>query len=265
MKIHLVFFSTLMVTSLAFAQSTTPPATPATANKPFCYSQDDLYHDLKYGQCDLFIPGSKNDDISPVCPELKDVLKHDPVAILMDLYDKAGEGTFLTQALNCSGTLRFVSKHINFSSWDTSSLLSRYAKKCRAEGIIYARLFGAEDLKDKRLKEKPSELIQKQLDEMKIKLAVETDAAKATTLRKSMDDCTKSLAFLSEEKIKLDDIRNLKIPTEAKVVFLKQADKIKLGDDSIERTLSSVPATPPLQPTADSTASSAANSAPSTP
>lgn len=239
----------LITTSLISAKSHAEETAPAKT--PVCYSQDDLYRDLKYGHCDLFVPNSKNDSVSLVCPELQDVLKHDPVSLLFSFYDKANEGAFLSQTLNCAGTQNFIKKNINVSAVDSSSLLMRFAKKCSSEGIIYARLYGAEDKKDARLKQKPSENLQKQLEELKIKMAVETDSAKSTTLKKSFDECTKSLALLTQPKLKLEDIRSLKIPTEAKVVFLKQADKSGLGDESVQRTISSVPATTPdLKPSA---------------
>jgi hypothetical protein len=234
-----LLISILTLTGTIQARAENAATEPA---KPVCYSQDDLYRDLKYGHCDLFVPGSKNENISPVCPELQDVLKHDPASLVISFYDKANEGLFLAQALNCSGTIHFIKKNIHFSSVETSGVLARYAKKCSVEGIIYARLFGAEDKKDARYQQKPSEIIQKKLDELKVKMAVETDGTQTTALKKSFDECTKAMASLAQPKIRLEDIRGLKVPTEVKVVFLKQADKSGLGDDSVQRTISSVPA-----------------------
>lgn len=209
------------------------------ADAPVCYSEADLMHDLKYGNCQAL--GDHHPEDMNFCPEFSDKLKNNPQDIAAQFFTKISEGDFFAQISRCKASEHFMEKAMAANSVLESSVLYRYAKKCNPEGVIYARVFGAKEEADKKEKMTPSEVIKKEVDQKNIRLAVETDSAKSTALKKSIDQCAKTLANLAIPKFKLEDIRSLKFPTEAKVVLLKKADAHGLGDESIVRTISSVP------------------------
>lgn len=220
----------------------------ASTTTPVCYSQDDLMRDLKYGNCQA-LSDKKPEDIN-FCPELSDRMKNNPQGIAMQIFEKINEGNFFSTAMSCKSTANFIEKSMRANSVLESPVLFRFAKKCSSEGILFARIFGAKEVVDKKTKLTPSLVIQKEIDQQNVRLAVETDAPKSTELKKHIDQCNKALLSLSQPQFKLEDIRSLKFPTDAKVVLLKAASKHGLADDSIQRTISSGPATPTVPTTA---------------
>mgnify|MGYP001550390438 CR=1 FL=1 len=164
----------------------------------------------------------------------------------MQIFSKINEGHFFATAIDCKPAANFITKSMRANSVLESPVLFRFAKKCNVEGILFARVFGAKETVDKKTKLTPSAVIKNEIDQQNIQLAVETDAPKSTELKKHIDQCNKALVSLTQPQFKLEDIRSLKFPTDAKVVLLKTAAQHGLGDDSIQRTVSSVPAIPSL-------------------
>jgi len=244
MKIHfflLISFFGFIALAMTKAKAQSAPAVTADS-VPVCYSQDDLMRDLKYGNCQA-LNDKKPEEIN-FCPELSDKIKNNPQSIAMQFFDKINEGNFFISAIGCKSAERFLKKTMAANSVLGSPVLFRFANKCNAEGILFARVFGAKEVIDKKSKLTPSVVIKNEIDQQSMKLAVETDAPKSTELKKHIDQCNKALLSLTQVKFKLEDIRSLKFPTEVKVLLLKEAHDRGLGDENIERMISSTQPSP---------------------